>query len=71
MMSPSTGLQCKLFVLDLFMSQLAVVDVLQSVVHIQFTVSCVSHDASSVVLALTVLLSQRRPFCQKLLVKLR
>ena len=39
MMSPSTTLHCKLIVLDLFMSEAAVLDILKSIVHIKLTVS--------------------------------
>ena len=40
MMSPSTTLPCKLFALDALMSEVTVLSVLQSIVHIKLTVSC-------------------------------
>jgi len=39
MISPVTRLHCKLFVLDILMSEATVVDVLESIVHVKLTVS--------------------------------
>lgn len=47
MMSPWTSIHCKLFVLDLLVSEAAVLDVLQSIVHIKLAVSYVASHCSS------------------------